>query len=122
ETTGVVLTGILTDESLMELYSNAGLFVLPSYHEGLPIALLEALSYGLPVLVSDIPPHKEIPLPSYRYFPPGDIELLKEKIISLYNLGISKKEKDLILDYLIKNYNWEVSANRILTIYRELCG
>ena len=55
ETQGVILTGVLTGEPLAELYSNVGLFVLPSYYECLPIALLEALSYGLPVLVNDIP-------------------------------------------------------------------
>jgi len=69
----IVLPGFLSGQSLRELFSNAGLFVLPSYHEGLPIALLEAMSYQLPVLVSDIAPNKEVTLPKDRYFPVGDI-------------------------------------------------
>jgi len=43
-------------------------------YEGLPIALLEAMSYGLSVLVSDIPANKEVELPAHRYFKCGDVE------------------------------------------------
>jgi glycosyltransferase involved in cell wall biosynthesis len=76
QTKGVVLTGFLSGKPLQELFSNAGLFVLPSYYEGLPIALLEALSYKLPVLVTDIPPHREINLERYRYFKLGNLKEL----------------------------------------------
>ena len=38
----IVLTGFITGQPLKELFSHAGLFVLPSYYEGLPIALLES--------------------------------------------------------------------------------
>ena len=56
----VIMTGFIKGDVLRELYSNAGLFVLPSYHEGLPIVALEAMSYGLPVLVSAIPANMEL--------------------------------------------------------------
>ncbi|MCS7232022.1 MAG: glycosyltransferase family 4 protein [Elusimicrobiota bacterium] len=117
---GIVLTGVLTGRPLQELYSNARLFVLPSYYEGLPLALLEALSYGLPVLVSDIPAHREIPLPNYRYFHVGDYEELKQKILELYNKGISDKEKEFIFEYLKENHNWDKIAERVLEVYKNL--
>lgn len=56
----IIFPGYVSGREKEELLSNAKLFVLPSDLEGLPIALLEAMSYGLPSLVSDIPPHLEL--------------------------------------------------------------
>jgi len=120
ETHCVVLTGVLTGEPLAELYSNAGLFVLPSYYEGLPIALLEALSYGLPVLVSDISQHREIPLSEFRYFKVGDTNELAKKIVALYNLGISDEEKQKYFELLKEHYNWDKIAKSVFEIYKSL--
>nr|WP_320016108.1 glycosyltransferase family 4 protein [uncultured Desulfobacter sp.] len=89
----IILTGYITGEDLSQIYTHARLFVLPSYHEGLPIALLEAMSFGLPVLVSDIPANKEVALPSDRYFSCGDIEDLGNKINELTKIKLSDKEK-----------------------------
>src|SRR5262249_16634444 len=66
---GVVLAGYQRGVALAQLYTHAGAFVLPSSHEGLPIALLEALTYGLPVLASAIPANLEVALPESSYFP-----------------------------------------------------
>ncbi|MEW6353676.1 MAG: glycosyltransferase family 4 protein, partial [Pseudomonadota bacterium] len=75
-TPGVICAGFQSGAALSELYAHAGIFVLPSSHEGLPIALLEALSFGVPVLASDIPPNREIGLGAECYFPLGDIHAL----------------------------------------------
>ena len=66
------LTGYQTGLPLHELYSHAGLFVLPSAAEGHPIALLEAAVYEVPLLASAIPANLALPLPRDRYFPVGD--------------------------------------------------
>lgn len=67
-----VMAGQRSGAELSSLYANAGLFVLPSAHEGLPITLLEALSFGLPCIASDIPANREIGLPDDCYFPVDD--------------------------------------------------
>ncbi len=50
----IVCTGFLTPPDVHQLLSHAGIFALPSSHEGLPIALLEAMKMGIPVLASNI--------------------------------------------------------------------
>ena len=79
----VLMAGFQSGETLRQLYAHAGLFVLPSSHEGLPIVLLEALSYGLPVLVSDIPSNLEVVADPARVFRMGGIAELSGKITYL---------------------------------------
>jgi glycosyltransferase involved in cell wall biosynthesis len=110
----VILTGFVKGKKLQELLSHARLFVLPSYHEGLPICLLEAMSYRLPVLVSDIPANKQIVLPEYRFFITGNedslIEGLEQQLDSRYEP----------VDYDLTPYNWDHIALQTKAIYEQL--
>lgn len=117
KTSGLILTGFIFGRFLKELYSQAALFILPSYYEGLPLALLEALSYELPVLVTDIPPHREIPLKEFRYFPPGNIDILSRKIVELFKSGVSQEEKKELGKLWEKDYNWDKIAEKIFMVY-----
>lgn len=111
---GVVLTGFVKGRKLHSLLTNTRCFVLPSSHEGLPIALLEAMSYRLPVIVSDIPANLEVGLDKEAYFPVGDVEALKNKLQQNINADYHS------VDYDMSKYDWEVIADQVAAIYRSL--
>jgi glycosyltransferase involved in cell wall biosynthesis len=117
----VVLTGFQKGRDLAELYSHAGVFVLPSSHEGLPIALLEALSFGLPVIASDIPANIEVGLSSENYVPVGNVaELasrLKSSALPLPDEEHKARAKRL-RDWVKARYDWDAIAAQTLEVYR----
>ncbi len=115
----VILTGYITGENLNQIFSHARLFVLPSYHEGLPIALLEAMSYDLPVLASDIPANKEVDLPRERFFRCGDVNELSKKISSLLERGLSVIEKADYHKQIAEKYNWSTIAEQTVRVYEK---
>lgn len=110
---GAVLTGFVRGDKLHALLDGAAFFVLPSSHEGLPIALLEAMSYGLPVLVSDIPANLAVGLPQDRYYHLGDIDALAAGM----NDVVCKSP--LRIEYDMSAYDWDSIAGRIMEIYRR---
>jgi starch synthase len=116
----IVLTGYVTGEYLNQLYSHAKLFVLPSYHEGLPIALLEALSYGLPSMVSDIPANKEVGLAKKYYFKCGSVDELETLLNDLLNTDIDAAEEQGFKSMVAHRYNWDTIAQQTLRVYEHV--
>lgn len=114
DTPGVVLTGFLRGAALQAVFAQARLFVMPSYHEGLPIALLEAMSYSLPVILSDIPANLEVGLENAAYFRVGNVAELAEKIAQRSNLPAADYQP-----YLAR-YNWDTIAAQTMQVYRQL--
>lgn len=112
---GVIMTGFLKGEQLQALFSQAKVFVMPSYHEGLPIALLEAMSYSLPTIVSDIPANLEVKLSSESYFPVGNIEELTSKLSQHAEMNSEKVNYSHYLDY----YDWEKIAKQTMSVYNQ---
>jgi glycosyltransferase involved in cell wall biosynthesis len=115
---GVVLTGYLSGESLKQIYSHAGAFVLPSSHEGLPIAMLEALSYGLPILASDIPANVEVGLDSSSYFPLGDTAALAHRLRRLAETSLNEDVRAARMLWTAQTYDWDRIAEQTLAVYR----
>ena len=118
----VVMTGFQTGEALQALYAHAGLFVLPSSHEGLPIAILEALSHGLPVVASDIPANLEVGLPGDCYFPLGDVDALAAALRCHTAVAEDASQRLVRRDWAVKRFDWMRNARATQAIYDEVCG
>jgi len=114
----IVLTGFIRNERLNQIFSHAKLFVMPSYHEGLPIALLEAMSYNLDVLVSDIPANLEVKLEEDDYFIVGDVKNLKIKLIK----KMKKNTKRNFIEIIKNKYNWDNIAKQTFRVYKNILG
>ncbi len=110
---GVVLPGFIKGEKLRTLLSNASCYVLPSSHEGLPIALLEAMSYKLPVVVSNIPANLEVGLPGECYFQLGEVDELAQKLQQVVDVPFSERTYDL------SKYQWSTIARQVYDVYRK---
>jgi len=116
----IIFTGWQDGDKLNSLIAHASLFVQPSLSEGLPIALLEAMSFGLPALVSNIPAHRELITQKEVRFPVEDEKALAKLL--LHALDNPKWRKDLggqNLKKVQEEYKWEVVVDRTLGIYEE---
>ena len=112
----VILTGFIKGEKLNQIFSYAKLFVMSSFEEGLPIALLEAMSYNIDVLASDIPANLQIELNKDDYFRVGDEEELKTKIKE----KLSGNNKRSFGEILSVRFNWDKIAHETNNIYKKL--
>ena len=115
----IVFAGFQIGVALQELYANAGMFVLPSSHEGLPIALLEALSYGLLVLASDIPANLEIGLASAQYFPLGDVSTLAEVLHAFAGREPSERQRFECRAWVGEHYDWNKVVRQTFVVYER---
>jgi glycosyltransferase involved in cell wall biosynthesis len=118
-TPGVVVAGFQTGLTLRELYAHAGIFVLPSSHEGLPMVLLEALSYGLPVVASDIPAHLEIGLDEKHYFPLGDVHALAARLGSFARTPWPMEIRESTRRWVAERYDWHSVVEQTIKVYRR---
>lgn len=116
----VVCTGFQTGAALCELYFHAAVFVLPSSHEGMPIALLEAMSYGLPVIASDIPANQEVRCREIDYYPLGDVDALAVKLRHHALAEIRLDQRERLRDFVAKNYDWWKIAKNTHAVYRHV--
>lgn len=104
----IILVGRVPRKTVLALNAAGGMFVLPSYHEGLSIAALEALHAGVPVLLSDIDANLNIGLPQENYFPTGSTEKLTEKL----DADLSDYTHDLTVN--LSRFDWQEIARATL--------
>lgn len=116
----IVMTGYQRGETLDALFAGARFMVHPSISEGLPIAVLEEMSYGKAVIAADIPETMEVVAEYGIPFPAGDIEALAEAIVDLaadpmQAAGIGHAARTFVED----EYHWDDIAHDVVDVYRR---
>ena len=118
EDSRIFFTGFVQGQLLEELYSNAYLYVLPSDLEGMPLSLLEAMSYGNCCVTSDIEECAAVTGEHGLTFPRGNVQ---ELAALLQRLCDSPEEvarfRDTAADYITAAYNWEDIARKTMDLY-----
>lgn len=112
----VKMIGFVKGDELRELYSNAKLFVFPSEAEGMPMCLLEALSFDCQCLVSDIPENVEVCGKYADYFKSKDTEDLQRKLKKCLEEGAGEPGSR---EYIKERYQWDVVVDETLRCYRK---
>lgn len=117
----VVFTGWQSGQMLAELFSNASVYVQPSDSEGLPIAVLEAAAYGLPIVASDIPSNMEIVAKCGRPFTKGDVDDLTRVLQEVLHDAdlredLGRKARKLVQE----EYEWNSISENTSRLYHRL--
>lgn len=116
----VIFTDFVQGEELEALYSNAYVYVFPSDLEGMPISLLEAMSYGNCCLVSDIAENTEVVEDKAVSFKKGDIKDLKAKLEWLIqNRAVVETYRKTASEYICGKYNWDDVVKKTVKLYME---
>lgn len=114
----IVFTGFVQGKVLQELCSNAWVFVQPSDLEGMPLTLLEAMSYGNCCLISDIPEQTEVAESYAVTFAKADIEdLFKQLKMLCSDAALVNEKKAAAADFICKKYNWDEVVQNTLALY-----
>ena len=116
----IFFTGFVQGAMLDELYSNAYIYTLPSDLEGMPLSLLEAMSYGNCCLVSDIPECAEVVEDKALIFQKSNVEDLQEKLQDACDHPEMVMEmKKHAADFICKKYNWDDVVEETMKLYRR---
>lgn len=116
----IIFTGFVQGQMLEELYSNAYIYTLPSDLEGMPLSLLEAMSYGNCCLVSNIQECTEVVEDKALIFKKSNVQDLQNKLQEACDRTEKVMElKQQAADYICKKYNWDDVVEETLKLYRR---
>lgn len=115
----VIFTDFVAGQLLEELYSNAYVYTLPSDLEGMPLSLLEAMSYGNCCLTSDIPECTQVVADKAVTFEKGNVDALRAALQRLCDHPeVVAEYQAQSADYVCGKYRWDDIAAQTLSLYR----
>ena len=116
----IIFTGFVQGQLLDELYSNAYFYTLPSDLEGMPLSLLEAMSYGNCCLVSDIDECASVVEDRAVTFRKSDVADLKNKLQMLCdNTKLIFDYKEQAADFIFSKYDWDIVTEKTIELYQK---
>lgn len=117
----LVRVGHVSDEDLTGLYTLATIYVQPSFAEGFSFPVLEAMTIGCPVIISDIPVHRDLAGDTAWYFGPKDANSLADRIHNLWNMELSKRLAVVTrVRKRAETFTWEKTAQETLAVYQKV--
>ncbi|MDR1810576.1 MAG: glycosyltransferase family 4 protein [Prevotella sp.] len=115
----VVLPGYVDDDALQQMYANALFSIYPTLYEGFGLPPLESMTYGCPVIASDIPALREVSGDAVLYTNPYSIDDMTAKMNRMAT--DEKLRHDLVVKGLkqIKEYSWDTSAKQVYKLVQQ---
>ena len=115
----IVFPGYIEQKDLPYVFRLAKLFAFPSLYEGFGIPILEAMSQKVPVIISDIPVHREVASGAASYFDPVNLDDFANKI---YNILTDEKLRNKLINSgasRVNFFSWRKSAEKLLATYNS---
>jgi len=118
----IVFTDFQSGDALDALFRGSHFVVHPSMSEGLPITVLEAMSYGKPTLVTTIPEHLEVIKDARMTFIEEDADALRSRMEELLQMSVEEKQAigEANKQQIASDYNWDMIVTDILNLYKRI--
>lgn len=108
----VIMTGFVGEEEKYKIMKASKIFVFPSYLEGCPIAVCEALACGLSVVAYELPAYRDFYGSNLAYVSTGNVKELAAKIIELLNNAYMREKLAEVGSHIVKKYDWGIVAEQ----------
>ena len=121
-TAGPAPLGPISDDALMALYETASFLAFPSIGEGFGLPVIEAQTFGVPAIASDIPVLREVAGEGALFFPVGDANALAERIDALAHDPASQR---ILARAALDNaarFSWDRAAGEVEAIFARALG
>lgn len=112
----IILPGYIDDEALQEMYKNALFSIYPSLYEGFGLPPLESMTFGCPVVASDIPAIREVNGDAVLYLDPFDVNDMTDKMNQMVKDETLRKHLQQKGFERIKRYSWDITAQKVINL------